>query len=149
MTEAFTDSEFNFISTQSPRLSHMDQNDWLVKNAEHHRDFGKAINENSSRAAKTLLISGPVAANSLVLSRNARDIDPLQISGLSRLQLHRAKSILSNCLRVRSRDIEQVCIWGNPSQTVYPDIRQATFHGKSAFKHVTREWFEEEFVPDV
>lgn len=63
----------------------MTKDDWLVENAFLYREFAKAINDNSLRTSKTLVTNGPVASNSLVLHKNAKDLAATQISGLSRL----------------------------------------------------------------
>jgi malate dehydrogenase len=46
-------------------------------------------------------------------------------------------------------DIEKLCIWGNHSPTMYPDLTSCTVGGKKALSLVSNEWYEKDFVPCV
>jgi len=46
-------------------------------------------------------------------------------------------------------DIENLCIWGNHSPTMYPDLSNCRVKGKPAFDLVSSEWYEKDFVPTV
>jgi malate dehydrogenase len=55
-------------------------------------------------------------------------------------------------LKTESRvaDISRVVVWGNNSNTIYPDLRNAMIGDKSVVRDlVTKEWIEQEFIPAV
>ena len=78
-TQAFQNSDYNFVTTQVPKLSHTPEREWIRKNAEVYRDFGKAINDNSGRDCKTLVSGGSICTNALALQMNAPDIAALNV----------------------------------------------------------------------
>lgn len=47
-------------------------------------------------------------------------------------------------------DIEKLCIWGNHSASMYPDIAHATIKGKDAAAVLNDEaWYKKTFIPTV
>ncbi len=47
-------------------------------------------------------------------------------------------------------DIEKLCIWGNHSASMYPDIAHATIKGKDAATVLNDEaWYKKTFIPTV
>ena len=49
----------------------------------------------------------------------------------------------------RLADISRVVVWGNNSNTIYPDIRQALILDERVSDMVTQEWIETDFIPSV
>ena len=50
---------------------------------------------------------------------------------------------------VAASDIRKMTIWGNHSNTQYPDISNATVQGKPARDQVDETWYRETFIPTV
>ena len=51
---------------------------------------------------------------------------------MTRLDHNRALTQLAQKTNSKVTDIKNLCIWGNHSPTMYPDVRNAKIKGKSA-----------------
>jgi malate dehydrogenase len=68
---------------------------------------------------------------------------------MTRLDHNRALTQLAQRTNSKVTDIEKLCIWGNHSPTMYPDVRNATINGKSALSLIDTDWKIKEFTPRV
>ena len=69
---------------------------------------------------------------------------------MTRLDHNRARSALAKKAGVGNDDVTCVTIWGNHSNTQYPDFTNAKIKGKPATEVITdRAWLETTFVPQV
>src|SRR2546421_2280569 len=69
---------------------------------------------------------------------------------MTRLDHNRARSALAKKAGVANADVTNVTIWGNHSNTQYPDFTNARIQGKPATEVITdRGWLENTFVPMV
>jgi malate dehydrogenase len=67
---------------------------------------------------------------------------------MTRLDHNRARNALAKKAGVADEDVTQVTIWGNHSNTQYPDFTNARIKGKPATEVITdRAWLETVFVP--
>src|SRR5258708_32334133 len=67
---------------------------------------------------------------------------------MTRLDHNRAQSALAKKAGVFNEEVTQVTIWGNHSNTQYPDFTNALIRGKPATSVITdRGWLENTFVP--
>jgi malate dehydrogenase len=67
---------------------------------------------------------------------------------MTRLDHNRAVSALAQKAGAANADVTQVTIWGNHSNTQYPDFTNAKIGGKPATEVITdRAWLEGTFVP--
>src|SRR5262245_13632858 len=67
---------------------------------------------------------------------------------MTRLDHNRARSALARKAGVANEAVTQVTIWGNHSNTQYPDFTNARINGKPATEVITdRDWLENTFVP--
>jgi malate dehydrogenase len=67
---------------------------------------------------------------------------------MTRLDHNRAQSALAKKAGVPNEAVTQVTIWGNHSNTQYPDFTNAKIRGKPATEVITdRNWLENVFVP--
>ena len=106
---------------------------------------GKAINDNSARDCKTIVIGSPSNINAMVILKNAKDIDHKNITALSRLEHNRAKSILASCRGVNVKAIQKVAVWGNINNTIYSDLSNTLINGIPAFRILDRDWIYGEY----
>ena len=80
----------------------------------------------------------------------APDLSPAQFSAMTRLDHNRSLGILGNKLGVNPSDIEGVCVWGNHSPTMYPDVHHAQVLGnEAAIDMIDETWYKEEFTPRI
>ena len=68
---------------------------------------------------------------------------------MSMLDHNRAVFQLAKKCGVRSKEVKNIIVWGNHSETQYPDLTHATVKGLSASTLVSDDWIENEFIPTV
>ncbi len=146
---AFKDADYALLVGARPRGPGMERKDLLLANAEIFSVQGKALNEVASRDIRVLVVGNPANTNALIASKNAPDIDPRQITAMTRLDHNRSLSQLSEKTGKPTNDIRKMIIWGNHSSTQYPDIRFCTIGGEAASSLVDEAWYRETFIPTV
>ena len=147
--EAFRDAEYALLVGARPRGPGMERKDLLQANAQIFSLQGKAINDHAKRDIRVLVVGNPANTNALITSSNAPDIDPANITAMTRLDQNRASAQLAAKTGNHVSEVRQVTIWGNHSATQYPDIHHATVAGKPAIDLVDQAWLAEEFIPLV
>ena len=145
----FKDTDYALLIGAKPRGKGMERNDLITENAKIFSVQGKAINDHASNDVRVLVVGNPANTNALIAAANAPDLNPRQFTAMTRLDHNRTKGQLSIKTGVPVADIKRVTIWGNHSSTQYPDIRNATIDGKSAFDVVSRDWALGEMLPRV
>jgi malate dehydrogenase len=148
-TKAFRDSDFALLVGARPRGPGMERKDLLEANAQIFSIQGKAINEQASREIRILVVGNPANTNALITRCNAPEIDPRQITAMTRLDHNRAIAQLAARTGKHVTDVRQMIVWGNHSATQYPDIHHATIGGVPALDLVETEWLTGEFIPRV
>ena len=146
---AFKDVDYAFLVGARPRGPGMKRKDLLESNASIFSEQGKALNEVANREVKVLITGNPANTNALITQRNAPDLSPKCFSAMSMLDHNRAIFQLAKKCGVRSKDVKNIIVWGNHSETQYPDLTHATVKGLSALTLVDENWIENEFVPTV
>jgi len=146
---AFKDTDYALLVGARPRGPGMERKDLLEANAAIFSVQGKAINKVASRDIRVLVVGNPANTNALIASANAPDINPKQFTAMTRLDHNRALSQLAEKTGAHTTDITRMTIWGNHSNTQYPDISNAQVNGNSASEMVDQEWLESNFIPTV
>jgi malate dehydrogenase len=148
-TQAFRDSDYALLVGARPRGPGMERKDLLEANAQIFSVQGKAINEHANRGIRILVVGNPANTNALITRCNAPEIDPRQITAMTRLDHNRAIAQLAARTGKHVNDVRQMIVWGNHSATQYPDIHHATIGGAPALDLVETEWLKGEFIPRV
>lgn len=138
-----------FLVGAMPRKEGMDRSDLLGANGKIFTGQGKALNDVAADDVKILVTGNPANTNALIAMNNAPDIPKSQFAALTRLDHNRAISQLATKVGANAGDIKKVTIWGNHSNTQYPDIHHATVAGKPAMDLVDVDWMKDEFIPTV
>jgi len=146
---AFKDAEYALLVGARPRGPGMERKDLLEANAQIFSVQGKAINEHATRDIRVLVVGNPANTNALITSSNAPDIDPANITAMTRLDHNRAAAQLAAKTGNHVSSIQRMTIWGNHSATQYPDIHHAMVDGKPATDLVDQAWLADEFIPLV
>ncbi len=146
---AFKDADYALLVGARPRGPGMERKDLLEANAAIFSTQGKAINKVASRDIKVLVVGNPANTNALIASCNAPDLDPKQFTAMTRLDHNRALSQLAEKTGAHTTEIKRMTIWGNHSNTQYPDISNASVKGQAASELVEQDWLEENFIPTV
>ena len=146
---AFKDVDYTFLVGAKPRGPGMKRKDLLKRNATIFTEQGKALNEVAHRHVKVLITGNPANTNALITQKNAPDLSPSCFSAMSMLDHNRATFQLAKKCGVRSKHVKNIIVWGNHSETQYPDLTHATVKGQDALTLVSDTWIENEFVPTV
>ena len=133
-----------------PRGPGMERSDLLEANGAIFTAQGKALNSVAAGDIRVLVTGNPANTNALIAMSNAPDIPRERFSSLTRLDHNRAISQLAKKTGVAVTDIKKMTIWGNHSNTQYPDVFHAEIGGRNAAEVVGDEaWIENEFIPTV
>lgn len=146
---AFKDVDFCFLIGAKPRGPGMERSDLLKDNGKIFVDTGKAINDHANRNVKTIVVGNPANTNCLIAQHYAKDLPKENFTAMTRLDHNRALTQIALKTNSKVTDIKQLCVWGNHSPTMYPDVRNATVNGKAATSLVEKQWINEEFTPRV
>jgi malate dehydrogenase len=69
-----------------------------------------------------LVVGNPANTNAYIVSHYAPSIPKTNFTALTRLDDNRAKSLLAGKLGVSVEHVDGTIIWGNHSNTQYPDL---------------------------
>ena len=145
----FADADFALLVGARPRTKGMERKDLLEANSKIFSVQGKALNDHASRNVKVVVVGNPANTNALITAANAPDLNPKNITAMTRLDHNRAISQLASKSGVPSTDVKRMTIWGNHSATQYPDISQTLVNGQSASELVEHAWYRDTFIPAV
>ncbi|MBA2419947.1 MAG: malate dehydrogenase, partial [Thermoleophilaceae bacterium] len=100
---------------------------------------------------KVLVVGNPANTNALIAQRNAPDIPAERFTAMTRLDQNRAMTQLAKKAGVQVREIHNLAVWGNHSNTMYPDVFNARVGPQNAWDAVDRDqsWLEDDFIPTV
>src|SRR6266478_5859176 len=125
----------------------MERKDLLNINGKIFVGQGRALAENAAKDVRILVVGNPCNTNCLVAYNNGRDIPAERWTAMTRLDHNRARSALAKKAGVGCEEVTNVTIWGNHSNTQFPDFTNAKIKGKPATEIITdRAWLENVFV---
>src|SRR6266853_1529748 len=147
---AFKDCNWALLVGSFPRKQGMERKDLLGINGKIFVGQGKALAANAAKDVRILVVGNPCNTNCLVAYNNGRDISAERWTAMTRLDHNRARNALAKKAGVANEDVTQVTIWGNHSNTQYPDFTNARIKGRPATEVITdRTWLENTFVPQI
>ncbi|KAJ1506297.1 hypothetical protein HMI56_000674 [Coelomomyces lativittatus] len=123
--EAFQEADYAILLGAMPRKEGMLRKDLLRLNAGIFKVQGEAINQVAKKSVKVLVVGNPANTNAMICSQFAPTIPSYQFTALTKLDENRAVSLLAQHFQVQSHRLRNVCIWGNHSNTQFPDIAYA------------------------
>ncbi|GJD11396.1 Malate dehydrogenase, cytoplasmic [Galdieria sulphuraria] len=150
VSEAFVDCDVAVLLGAFPRKLGMERRDLLLQNAAIFKEQGEAIHKYAKRSVRVLVVGNPANTNAAVLAHFASAIDKKQITALSRLDQNRATSFIANELKVSPSVVKNVFVWGNHSNTQYPDLFHAvTNRGPLPDWLRDENFLREKFIPII
>jgi malate dehydrogenase len=145
---AFRNCNWALLVGAFPRKQGMERKDLLGTNGKIFVGQGKALAANAASDVRILVVGNPCNTNCLVAYNNGRDIPAERWSAMTRLDHNRARNALAKKAGVGDADVTCVTIWGNHSNTQFPDFTNAKIKGRPATEVITdRAWLEGTFVP--
>jgi len=146
----FENVDFALLVGARPRGENMERKDLLAANGPIFIAQGRALNVAAKRNVKVLVVGNPANTNAYITLKNAPDLDPANFSAMLRLDHNRALSQAALKLHVPVSDIKKMIVWGNHSNTQFPDLSHATVgNDKVASLIGDTAWITNHFIPTV
>ena len=147
---AFKDADFALLVGARPRGPGMERKDLLEANAQIFTVQGKALDAVASRNVKVLVVGNPANTNAFIAMKSAPSLPAKNFTAMLRLDHNRALSQIAAKVGKPVASIEQLCVWGNHSPTMYADYRFATIDGQSVKDTIGDDaWNRDTFLPTV
>ena len=146
---AFNDCDAIFLVGSRPRSKDMDRSDLVAANGPIFVGQGKAINANAKKSVRVITVGNPCNTNCLIANANAPEIPNSGFSAMTRLDQNRAGGQLAKKAGVPVATVEDVFVWGNHSNTMYPDVVVGKIGGESVSGRFYSEWIRGEFLTTV
>lgn len=148
--EAFAGADWVILVGGLPRKDGMSRADLIRANGPIFTGQGKAINEAAAPGVRVLTVANPCNTNCLIARSHAPKVPAERWFAMTRLDQNRAASQLARKAGVPVGTVTNVTIWGNHSDTQYPDYKNARIGGRPATDVITdRAWFADSFIPTV
>jgi len=146
--KAFAGVNWALLVGAAPRGPGEQRKDLLTKNGKIFVGQGKALAANAADDVRILIVGNPCNTNALVAYENGKSIPADRWHAMTRLDHNRAAAALAIKAGVPVEQVTNVTIWGNHSNTQFPDFGNAKIGGKKATEVITdRAWLESTFVP--
>ena len=148
--KAFDGCNYALLVGSFPRKAGMERKELLDINGKIFVGQGKALAAKAAADVRILVVGNPCNTNCLVARSNGRSIPAERWTAMTRLDHNRARTALAKKAGVTNSDVTQMTIWGNHSNTHFPDFSNAKINGKPAEQTITdRKWLEETFVSTI
>lgn len=154
----FDDIDVALLVGSKPRGPGMERGDLLRENGAIFTGIGKALNKFARKGVKVTVVGNPANTNCLIAANNAPDIPLENFSAMTRLDHDRGVGQLAKKAGCSVKDVDDFCIWGNHSPTMYPDVSRCTIQGRKALSYLAgqvgsdedvNKWYTDEFIPTV
>jgi malate dehydrogenase len=147
---AFKNADLCLLVGSKPRGPGMERKDLLQDNGKIFIGQGRAIAEVAGPDVRVVVVGNPCNTNCLIAMRNAKGVPANRFSAMTRLDQNRAKAQLALKANKHWSTVKNVTIWGNHSNTQYPDWHHATIDGAPAAKAVNDDaWLQGAFLKTV
>ena len=133
-----------------PRKAGMERKELLGINGKIFVGQGRAIEKNAASDVRILVVGNPCNTNCLIAMNNAPAVPRDRWFAMMRLDENRAKAQLAQKAGVPWREVTNMAIWGNHSNTQFPDFFNARIGGRLAPEVIPdHAWLEGEFIKTV
>jgi malate dehydrogenase len=147
---AFRDADLCLLVGSKPRGPGQERKDLLQDNGRIFVGQGRAIGEVAGPDVRVVVVGNPCNTNCLIAMRNAKGVPANRFTAMTRLDQNRAKAQLALKAGRHWSEVENVIIWGNHSNTQYPDWHHATIGGQPAAKVIADDaWLQGPFLKTV
>src|SRR6516162_9588009 len=148
--EAFDGADWIILVGGLPRKEGQSRADLIRANSPIFTGQGKAINAAAGKNVRILAVANPCNTNCLIARSHAPNVSADRWFAMTRLDQNRASAVLAKKAGVPVSQVSCVTIWGNHSDTQYPDYKNAKIDGRPATEVITdRAWLADTFIPTV
>ena len=132
-----------------PRGPGMARADLIKENGPIFVGQGNALQKGASNM-RVLVVGNPCNTNCLIAASNCAGVPKDRFSAMTRLDENRAVAQLAQKAGCTNKDIARVTVFGNHSESMYPDFENATIGGKPVTDVIgDRDWLQGGFVGAV
>lgn len=142
---AFDGCQLALLIGASPRRKGMERADLLKLNGQVFQSHGEAINRYAAKDVKVLVVGNPCNTNTYICMNHARDVPTHRFCSLSMLDQNRAYATLARQHQLDISLIENLCVWGNHSPTMYVDYQRALYDGKLVADIFENDWLANDY----
>lgn len=153
---AFKNIDVAILVGAMPRREGMERKDLLRANVKIFKQQGEALDQHAKKNVKVVVVGNPANTNAYICKRYAPSIPPQNFTCLTRLDQNRAQAqvALKAGPGVSAQDVYNVIIWGNHSNTQFPDVTHATIKLQGQEVKATdaikdEHWLKNEFISTV
>jgi malate dehydrogenase len=147
---AFEGADLALLVGSKPRTKGMERGDLIRENGPIFTGQGNALSDVASPDCRVVVVGNPCNTNCLIALNNSSELDAKNFSAMTRLDHNRALAQLAERAGRHCTEVKNVIIWGNHSNTQYPDYHFATIGGQPAAEVIGDEdWLHGEFLSTV
>jgi malate dehydrogenase len=147
---AFKDADLVLLVGSKPRTKGMERKDLILDNGPIFVSQGRAINEVASSDVRVVVVGNPCNTNCLIAMHNAPNVPRERFTAMTRLDENRARAQLAAKAGVHWSELRNAIIWGNHSNTQFPDWTHATVRGRPLPQVINdTAWLRGEFITTV
>jgi malate dehydrogenase len=148
--QAFDGADWVILVGGLPRKEGQSRADLIRANSPIFTGQGKAINNSAGPGVRVLTVANPCNTNCLIARSHCPKVPGDRWFAMTRLDQNRASALLAKKAGVPVSAISRMTIWGNHSDTQYPDYKNARINGLAATTVISEAaWFEATFIPTV
>lgn len=138
-----------FLVGSRPRTKDMNRADLITANGPIFVGQGQAIANNAASDVRVLVVGNPCNTNALIAMHAGKAVPKDRWHAMTRLDENRAKAQLAKKTGALPGEVTNVGIWGNHSDTMFPDFNNAKVQGKPVPSVADRAWLEGDFLKTV
>jgi malate dehydrogenase len=147
---AFEGANWAILVGGLPRKEGMSRADLIRANGPIFTGQGQALHEVAADDIRVLVVANPCNTNCLIARSHAPRIADDRWFAMTRLDQNRASAQLAKKAGVPVDHVSCMTIWGNHSDTQYPDYKNARISGRPAPEVIPDSaWFTETYMPLV
>jgi malate dehydrogenase len=147
---AFEGADLVMLVGSKPRGPGMERKDLIRENGPIFTGQGKAIAEVASKDVRALVVGNPCNTNCLIAMHSAGGVPRDRFTAMTMLDQNRAKAQLAAKAGVHHTEVTRMVIWGNHSNTQFPDWTNARIGGKPVAEVISdHEWLKGAFIKTV
>jgi len=143
-TEGFAGADIVLCVGSVPRGPGMERSDLIKENGVTFQKLGQALNTSAEAHCRVVVVGNPCNTNCMIAANNAPNLKVENFTAMTRLDHDRAVGLLSKKTVLPPNEINNVCVWGNHSASMYADSRFTTFHG-TPMKEIFGNWRMDRF----
>ena len=138
-----------FLVGSRPRTKDMNRADLITANGPIFVGQGQDIANNAASDVRVLVVGNPCNTNALIAMHAGKSVPKDRWHAMTRLDENRAKAQIAKKTGALPGEVTNVGIWGNHSDTMFPDFNNAKVKGQALTAVAERAWLEGDFLKTV